>query len=142
MSRRVASLWGYGHYFVLGSVGALGAGLELAAAISHGSAGTASATTAGLAVAVPVAVYLVVTGLLQGRLGRHPPGRMAIVSGAGVLVVLLGGLASGLGVGPATLLMGMVVAALVVCDELRRGRTSRPRPDESAGGQSPSHPAT
>jgi hypothetical protein len=70
---------------------------------------------------MPVAVFLVVTGLLQGRLGRQLPGRMAIVTGAGVLVLLLGGLASGFGVGTATLLMGIVVAALVVCDELRRG---------------------
>jgi hypothetical protein len=46
---------------------------------------------------------------------------MAIVTGGGVLVLLLGGLASGIGVGTATLLMGIVVAALVVCDELRRG---------------------
>jgi hypothetical protein len=55
---------------------------------------------------------------------------MAIVTGAGVLVLLLGGLASGIGVGTATLLMGIVVAALVVCDGLRRGpdvaATTRP----------------
>jgi low temperature requirement protein LtrA len=121
MSRNVAFLWGYGHYFVLGSIGALGAGLGLAAACAHGNAGSAHATTAGLAIAVPVVVYLGVTGALQGRLDPQPAGRMAIVTGAGLLILLIGGLASGLGVGVATLLIGIVVVALVACDELRRG---------------------
>jgi low temperature requirement protein LtrA len=121
MSRNVAFLWGYGHYFVLGSIAALGAGLGLAAASSHGSAGTSYATTAGLAIAVPVVVYLGVTGALQGRLDPQPAGRMVIVTGAGLLILLLGALAGGLGVGVATLLMGIVVAALVAFDELRRG---------------------
>ena len=40
--------------------------------------------------------------------------------GASVVVLVLGGIASGLGVGMATLLMGVVVAALVASDELRR----------------------
>ncbi len=120
MSRSVAFVWGYGHYFVLGSVAALGAGLELAAAGSHGSTGrTAADTTAGLAVGVPVAVYLVVTVVLQDRLGRQPPGRTAIVTAAAALVVLVGGLAGGLGVGTATLVMGILVAALVISDGLR-----------------------
>jgi low temperature requirement protein LtrA len=122
LSRQNAFVWGYGHYFVFGSVGALGAGLELAAASSHGGAGTATATTAGLAVAVPVAVYLVATGALQGRLRRQAPGRMAIVTFAALLVMVAGGLASDLGVGTATVLMGGITVVLVVCDELRKSR--------------------
>jgi len=50
---------------------------------------------------------------------------MAIVTGAGVLVLLLGGLASGVGVGTATLPMDIVVAALVVGDEVRKGAGGR-----------------
>jgi hypothetical protein len=69
---------------------------------------------------VPVAAYLVVTGVLQGRLGPHWVGRLPVVGASSVLVVVIGGLASELGVGVATLLMGLVVAALVACDELRR----------------------
>ncbi len=49
--------------------------------------------------------------------GRHPS-----------VVLLIGGVASGLGVGVATLLMGIVVAVLVVSDELKqdvRGRRDR-----------------
>ena len=42
MSRGISFIWGYGHYLVLGSVGALGAGLQLAAASSQGGAGSGS----------------------------------------------------------------------------------------------------
>jgi low temperature requirement protein LtrA len=125
MSRQVSFLWGYGHYIVLGSLGALGAGLQLAAAGSHGTPSSTVATTAGLAVAVPVAAYLAVTGVLQGRLGPHWPGRLPMVGGACVLVLVLGGVASELGVGVATLLIGLVVAALVAFDEIRRDDARR-----------------
>jgi len=126
MSRQLAFLWGYGHYVVLGSLGALGAGLQLAAAASHGSPSSTMATTAGLAVAVPVAAYLVVTGVLQGRLGPRWAGRLTVVGASSVVVLVVGGLASELGVGVATLLMGLVVAALVALDELRRNVESEP----------------
>ena len=126
MSRQLAFVWGYGHYVVFGSLGALGAGLQLAAAGSHGTISSAAATTAGLAVAVPVAAYLVVTGVLQGRLGPQPAGRLTLVVGASVAVLVIGGTASGLGVAAATLLMGVVVAALVLVDELRRAPGRRP----------------
>ena len=122
MSRQLVFVWGYGHYVVLGSLGALGAGLQLAAAGSHGALSTMEATTAGLAVAVPVAAYLVVTGVLQARLGSQWSGRVPVVCGASVVLLGLGGSASGLGIGLATLLMGVMVAALVVWDELRRDR--------------------
>jgi low temperature requirement protein LtrA len=121
MSRQLSFVWGYGHYVVLGSLGALGAGLQLAAAGSHGSVSSTAATTAGLAVAVPVAAYLAVTGVLQGLLGPHWTGRLPMVGGAAVAVLLIGGFAGALGVGVATLLMGLVVAALVAIDELLRG---------------------
>jgi low temperature requirement protein LtrA len=121
MSRQVAFFWGYGHYFVLGSLGALGAGLQLAAAGSHGAPSSTAATTAGLAVAVPVAAYLVVTGVLQGRLGPHWAGRLPVVVASSAVVLVIGGFAGALGVGAATLLMGLVVTALVASDELRRG---------------------
>ena len=128
MSRGTSFFWGYGHYFVFSSIAALGTGLELAAAGSHGTISSAAATTAGLAVAVPVAAYLVVTGVLQGRLGPQPAGRLTLVVGASVAVLVVGGAASGLGVGVATLLMGLVVAALVLVDELRREPGRRPGP--------------
>ncbi len=119
MSRQLSFVWGYGHYVVLGSLGALGAGLELAADGAHGAVSSTIATTAGLAVAVPVAAYLVVTGVLQGGLASQRAGRVTIVVVASAAVLVLGGTASALGVGVVTLLMGVVVAALVVTDELR-----------------------
>ena len=122
MSRRLGFLWGYGHYFVFGSVAALGAGLGVAAASTHGGAGTAAASTAGLAVSVPVALYLVVTCFLQGRLRREESGRMGMVVAASALILLIGGLASALGIGTATVLMGVVVTVLVAVDELRQRR--------------------
>jgi low temperature requirement protein LtrA len=125
MSRQLAFLWGYGHYVVFASLGALGAGLQLAAAGSHGTPSSTVATTAGLAVAVPVAAYLVVTVVLQARLGSQWPGRVTVVWGASVLVLLLGELAGDLGV--ATVLMGVVAAVPVAADEL--WRDLRPRPD-------------
>jgi len=131
LSRQLAFVWGYGHYVVLGSLGALGAGLQLAAASSHGALSSTIATTAGLAVAVPVAAYFVVTGVLQARLGPQWPGRVTAVCVASVLVLLLGGLAHGLGVGMSTLLIGVVVAALVTFDELQRDRRLQPDPASS-----------
>ena len=126
MSRQLSFVWGYGHYVVLGSLGALGAGLQLAADGAHGTVSSTMATTAGLAVAVPVAAYLVVTGVLQGRLASQRAGRVTIVGIASASVLVLGASASGLGVPVATLLMGVVVAALVVADELRRDIRLRP----------------
>jgi low temperature requirement protein LtrA len=130
LSRQLAFVWGYGHYVVFASLAALGAGLQLAAASSHGALSSTTAATAGLAVAVPVAAYLVVTGVLQTRLGSQWPGRVTVVCAASVIVLLLGGLAHGLGVGLSTLLMGVVVAALVTADELQRDRHPQPQPPD------------
>ena len=134
MSRQLAFVWGYGHYVVFASLAALGAGLQLAAASSHGALSSTTATTAGLAVAVPVAAYIVVTCVLQARLGSQWPGRVTAVCAASAVVLLLGGLAHGLGVGLSTLLMGVVVAALVTADELQRDRHPQldPRPGPAA----------
>ena len=120
MSRQVAFLWGYAHYVVFASLGALGAGLELAAEGVHGTVSSTLATTAGLAVAVPVAAYLVVTGLLQHRLASQLTGRVPAVMLASAAVLVLGVAASALGAAAAIVLMGVVVTALVVQDELRR----------------------
>ena len=71
---------------------------------------------------MPVTVYLVVTSYLQGRLYPEESGRMGMVVAASALVLLIGGLADSLGVGAATVLMGVVVTSLVVVDQLRRPR--------------------
>ena len=59
-------LWGYGHYLVFASAAATGAGIALAVdQATHHS--TLSDTQAGLAVTVPVAVYLLVVWALHAR---------------------------------------------------------------------------
>ena len=67
MSRNLAFLWGYAHYAVFASVAALGAGLEVALESTHPGSGV-SPTTAGGAIALAVSVYLLVTGIVLGRL--------------------------------------------------------------------------
>ena len=115
-----AFFWGYGHYFVFSSVAALGAGLQVSAGSTHGGSGAASTTTAGLAVAVPVAVYLAITAVLQARIDGAAPGRLGLVGVVVVAVLVLGGTAGSIGIGAATLSMGLVVVALVLLDEMLR----------------------
>ncbi len=120
LSRGSAFFWGYGHYFVFSSVAALGAGLQVSAGSTHGGSGAANATTAGLAVAVPVAVYLAITAVLQARIDGAAPGRLGLVGVVVVAVLVLGGTAGSIGIGAATLSMGLVVVALVLLDEMLR----------------------
>ncbi|MFC6597741.1 low temperature requirement protein A [Kitasatospora paranensis] len=69
-SNRVAFLWGYGHYLVLGSAAAIGAGLEVAVEQAAGPAHI-SATAAAAAVTVPTALYLFTVWLLHSRHLKH-----------------------------------------------------------------------
>jgi low temperature requirement protein LtrA len=67
--RDLGFVWGYGHYVVFGSLAALGAGLEVTVeAVSHQVA--APDGLVALAVAVPVALYLVTVWLLHAPLGE------------------------------------------------------------------------
>ena len=65
-SNRQAFLWGYGHYLVLASAAAIGAGLEVAVEHAVGRAHV-SAVTATAAVTVPSALYLLTVWLLHSR---------------------------------------------------------------------------
>jgi low temperature requirement protein LtrA len=65
-SYRRAFIWGYGHYFVYASAAAVGAGLGVA--IEHtGGHASIGPVAAGLAVAVPVALFLVCLWILHDR---------------------------------------------------------------------------
>jgi low temperature requirement protein LtrA len=126
MSRGTAFFWGYGHYFVFSSVAALGTGLELAAASTHGGEGTVPQSEAGLAIAIPVAVFFVVTAVLQAKLDGTERWRMVLVVVTAVVVLGLGGAAAGsTDIGVATLLMGLAVATLVAIDEWRHPKRTR-----------------
>lgn len=82
-SARSAFRWGEGHYFVFASAGAVGAGL--AVAVDHEiHVAHVSATLAGYAIALPVAVYLLAVWLLHIR-----PRRQGVDSAAYLVVAAL-----------------------------------------------------
>lgn len=80
--------WGYGHYFVFGSLAAVGAGLEVVAeALTHEI--KASDLLVGYSLAVPVATYLVVLWLLYIRMGGAGKVRPKLILGVAGLVLLI-----------------------------------------------------
>jgi low temperature requirement protein LtrA len=65
-SLRKAILWGYGHYLVFAAAAAVGAGLAVTVdQVTHRA--EVSAVAAGMAVAIPVAVYLLCLWFLHDR---------------------------------------------------------------------------
>ncbi len=107
-----ALVWGYGHYAVFAAVAALGAGLEVAIETAEHRT-EVSPVTAALAVALPVAVFLVVVASLH-RLARTGADRQLLLGGSGAVAVLvLAGAAPLVGLGGAVLLMGVVLAGMV-----------------------------
>jgi low temperature requirement protein LtrA len=130
-SRNSAFLWGYAHYAVFASVAALGAGLEVA--VDSTLRGRAvSTTTAGGAVAISVAVYLLVTGSVQARLNPASVLRMRIIVPFVALVLLVGLTARSLTIGFALPAMGLIVVALVVLDRRAVGLRYASEIDEAA----------
>ncbi|GAA2627402.1 hypothetical protein GCM10009863_47960 [Streptomyces axinellae] len=118
-----ALTWGYGHYFVFAALAATGAGLEAAlSAVEH--RGQLSEQGAGLTVAVPVALVLLLLGALHRVAGTGSRGHLPLLT-AGALVVLalgfspplfgLGGAVFGLG-----LAVGAILAAHLVAFHLQR----------------------
>ena len=118
-------LWGYGHYAMFAAVGALGAGIAVAAeTVLHET--HVGGTTAAFAVGVPVAVALLVLGGLQSRLdgrGRVLGLRFAT---AAVLVLALAGLTKAVPLPLTLVLMGVVVATLVAVEVREEHRAATP----------------
>ena len=118
-----AFIWGYGHYFVFLAVAATGAGLHVAADMTHLPV-TIGAVGASLAVAVPVVVYLVATWLVS-------PGGRSIEVLRPVLIACALVVAVAFAIGPislplAVLGMALVVAALVGRSAYLAGRSAAP----------------
>lgn len=83
-------VWGYGHYLVFASAAAVGGALAVAVDVAVGDPAARvelSSRGATLAVAIPVAVYLVSVWLLHAGALRTTPARFA-KPGAAALVVL------------------------------------------------------
>ena len=118
---RQAFIWGYGHYFVFAAVAATGAGLHVAADLTHEEAAVGT-VTASLAVAVPVVIYLVATWLVNssGRAGAVI--RPVLIGCAAVLAVAV--VVGPVSVPLAVLGIGLVVAALVGLSAYRAGRAA------------------
>ncbi|MEU4239187.1 low temperature requirement protein A [Actinoplanes sp. NPDC026619] len=83
---RTSILWGYGHYFIFAAAAAVGAGLGVA--VDHATHhAEISATPAGYAIAVPVAVYLFFVWLLHIR--PHQSGPMLLAFPLAAVLALL-----------------------------------------------------
>ncbi|WP_456034706.1 low temperature requirement protein A [Streptomyces rochei] len=106
---RTALVWGYGHYVVFAALAAIGAGLEAAldTAEHHGHL---SARGAGLSVAVPVVIALLMLGALHRATRTGAVGHALLVVAGALVVLALGFSAPALGIGGAVLGMGLVVA--------------------------------
>ncbi|WUH96015.1 low temperature requirement protein A [Streptomyces sp. NBC_00433] len=103
VSSRRAFVWGYGHYAVLGSAAAIGAGIEVAVEqVTHHA--DISARAAGACVTVPTAIFMITVWAVHTRhfkngLAQHlvlPAGAAAVLlcTLAGHLAVPLAGLAA------------------------------------------------
>ncbi len=106
---RKALLWGYGHYLVFAATAAVGAGLAVAVDQATRRA-SVSATVAGAAVAIPVAIFLVTLWLLHLQSDRHETRLLAPVAAVLVLVAPLTEVA--------VPVIGVIMAALVAAQIL------------------------
>ncbi|MBE1532993.1 low temperature requirement protein A [Actinomadura algeriensis] len=111
-SLRVALMWGYGHYLVFASIAAIGAGLEAALDVGEHHAHV-SERAAALAVAVPVALFLLVLLPLQRLSGAGAAVHHLLIGTGAAAVVALGFAAPETGLGGAVLGMGLAAAAVV-----------------------------
>lgn len=118
-SQRVAYVWGYGHYVVFSSAAAVGAGL--AVSVDHiRHAAHLSAVTAGYAVAVPVAAFLLSVWALHIR--RHLRGPVVLAFPIAVVLVL------GTPVTPVPVQASAIVLAALVALTIAATRSRAVRP--------------
>jgi low temperature requirement protein LtrA len=123
--RRLAYVWGYGHYGIFVSLAALAAGLEVAV-LRTGHPLAAGDRIVSAAVAVPVAVYLVVLWAVHAPLlpGTGIPGRVLLPA---ALAALLSPLATA-ALTPA----GVILAVALVCSAVVAARTAGRSPSQGA----------
>jgi low temperature requirement protein LtrA len=101
--------WGYGHYFMFGAVAALGAAIGASVdVVTHHA--HISELFASLGIAVSIAVYMTVLGILHAVSDTGPEGYSWLI-GIAVLGVLVAGFsAQWIGLGGAVPAMGAVLA--------------------------------
>ncbi|MEV3932973.1 low temperature requirement protein A [Streptomyces sp. NPDC049944] len=88
-SRRHAFLWGYGHYVILGSAAAIGAGIEVAVeeATHHAHISTLAASAA---VTVPTALFMIATWVVHARHFKQGVAQNLVLPGGALLVLAAG----------------------------------------------------
>ncbi|MET8123251.1 low temperature requirement protein A [Micromonospora sp. NPDC005189] len=106
-------IWGYGHYLIFAAVAAVGAGLGVSVDLRRHLAHV-SGITAGYAVAVPIAVFLLAVWVLHVRQQQH--GAVVVAFPVVALLALL----APLGPAPVYVLAALLVALVVVTGMLRR----------------------
>ncbi|WP_030491913.1 low temperature requirement protein A [Micromonospora chokoriensis] len=106
-------IWGYGHYLVFAAIAAVGAGLGVAVDYERHLAHI-SGRTAGYAVAVPLAVYLLTIWGLHVRRQQH--GGVVVAYPVVALLALL----TPLGPAPVYVLAALLVALVALTVLLRR----------------------
>jgi low temperature requirement protein LtrA len=110
---KTALVWGYGHYLVFGAAAAVGAGLAVNVdyATHHAEI---SAGTAGAAVAIPVAIFILCLWFLHDRPGYRQSRWFGPVAAIAILLTPLSG--------QAVLLVGLILASVIAIKLfMRRG---------------------
>jgi len=125
-NREGAFFWGYAHYFVFGSLAALGAGLEVVVNSAGGKSHVPD-ETALYAIAIPVAVYLVFLMVAHLRIVARTIVHLP-VKVAGAVVILLLPLAAGAFGLPVVVVLIAVAAAVVVAVSIAVGRREAGEP--------------
>jgi low temperature requirement protein LtrA len=115
-SLRQSILWGYGHYLVFAAIAALGAGLE--AAVERGELSTVGTA---FAIAVPVVVFLLVSGLLHSMMRPGELNQWSVFVTA-ALVLIAAALADAFTVAGSVAVMGGLVALLLFANLARLQR--------------------
>ncbi|WP_299540385.1 low temperature requirement protein A [uncultured Streptomyces sp.] len=117
-SSRQAFLWGYGHYVILGSAAAIGAGLEVAVeeAVHHAHLSTLAAS---LAVTLPTALFMLAVWAVHARHSKRGLAQHLVLP-LGAVGVLAASFAGHAAVPVAGAVAACTVAAGVVLAEKRR----------------------
>lgn len=109
--------WSYGHFVIFAAVAGLGAGLQVAVdAVADPD--HVPAMTAGMAVAVPVAIYVVAIAVLHRR-GR-PWREVASLGATAVLVLAVASTSAAVGVPVVVLVIGALASGVVAWQVLGR----------------------
>lgn len=119
-SSRAGFLFGYGHYIVFAAAGAVSAGVEVEVDHITGAA-VIGPGAAGLALTIPVAVFLLFVWLLVLRGSLSTPASVAVLAGA--VLILLAGMLPVAEYAVAALVLVLVVVAVEADAVVRRRRS-------------------